>query len=202
MANSDIPILEQQEGIAEGGGLPSFASMGSKPVPNARAPHLESSLADFQYYNNYARQGANELGEMLGTMRGQKPGGFIIPPIFDSQRSFNEAYKHEEFQNLNFEGSQALRKMQNEVIKNPTLQNINKYQQEGSDLVEQLINTATPSNQPQLKRSLKGQYETDMLGLSDALYNKTQQEALAHSNVIQMKVLKIYILVHLIKMKN
>ena len=177
----DIPIYQQKTAVQPGGNLPAVGSaLGKKP---GYEPALDKSLADFDYYTNYAASAAQELGATLGKDRGQKPGGFLVPPIFESQKSFHQAYKEEEFQNLAFEGQQSLKKMQILASRNPTKASLATYQKEGTKVIEELLEISSPGNQADLKRGLKGIYENGALNVAEANYKKERDEMKAQANV-------------------
>ena len=181
----EIPQYESHEQV-RGETLPSMGALANKPVPKGQEPiqpYLEAAKADIDYFSRYAENSSHALAKSLGELRGQKPGGFMIPPIFESQKTFYEAYKAEELQNLNFEGQKALTGMQQLAGRNPTPNGLLSYQKQGSMTVQEILDTASPGNKAALKRSLTAKYDSGTLGLSEAIYNKNKAKMKSEANV-------------------
>ena len=177
---ADIPEFKAKTAIKEGGGMPSFShAMGNKPITPPKEPMNQKNINDFNYYTQYASQASHELAESLGRFRGQSPGGLMIPPIFENQKTFHEAYKKEELMNLELEGKKTLAEQQNIARRKLDPTSLGTYQKEGTQTIHDILNTATPENRPILKRALKAQYENGVMDLSEAIYKKQQEEALS-----------------------
>lgn len=184
----DIPIFEQKTAIQQGGALPSVGkALSQKP---GYQMDIKKSLTDLDYYSKYAQQASSDLGQALGQIRGERPGGFVVPEIFENQKSFHDAYKKEEFVNLSYDGALALEKMKLLASRNPTRGNLQTYQKEGNKVIEDILDIASPGNKNELKRYLESNFDNGALNIAERNFKKEQEDMLHQGNIKQDQAIK------------
>src|SRR6266702_3562400 len=142
----------------------------AQPASLAKSFHevgrANEALANFgsQLAQNASKQAAQERGIDAA----KNPGRSLWPSFTKADQEFNKAYKEEEGQVLQYRGTQAIRKMFDEVAKdpNPTGLSLDKYEKSSKDTINDIISNSDVSNKTVLKRYLEDVYEDGFSKLS------------------------------------
>ncbi len=115
-----------------------------------------------------AQNASNQAAQERGIDAAQNPGRSLWPSFTKADQEFNKAYKEEEGQVLQYRGTQAIRKMFDEVAKdpNPTGLSLDKYEKSSKDTINDIISNSDVSNKTVLKRYLEDVYEDGFSKLS------------------------------------
>ncbi len=137
-----------------------------------------SATADIGAFGSQlAQNAANQMAREKGVEAAQTPGRNLIPSFTQADAEFSKAYKQEEGNVLQYQGAQSLKKMYEDVNKNPnpTSKDLELYEQNARKSIDGLLELSDASNKSALKRSLEGSYEGYFYDLSNKVSNANRK---------------------------
>lgn len=139
---------------------------------NAAEAH-EASLA---YAKNIGHNLAIENAANQGAKSAREnPGVEPIPAFTAGDKTFVDAYRQEEVNNITFKGQTFLNNAAAAVQEDPTPQNLMDYQNASQQTIGRLLEQTTEHNRANIERSLQGAYQGQFLKLSSQVEAKNKQ---------------------------
>lgn len=123
-----------------------------------------------------AQNSANEQARIKGVEAAKTPGKTLFPAFNETTKAFNDAYKKEEEQILQFESEKFLNNVYHEASldPNPTSKTLFTFEDTAKKGIEDVL-SQSPNVTTELRRHLEKSYESKYMNLSERVFDSNRR---------------------------